>query len=64
MGEKVDISKNKNQYFKLLEYYQKMNNSIGYENNINSLKKLNEENKQRTIKQGERLRNNNNKKKN
>lgn len=49
MGEKVDISKGEENYYKLLKYYQQYNVNMGYNDNRNNWEKLKYENERRAL---------------
>lgn len=63
MGEKIDISKGWDEYYKRLKYHQKNNNKLGYGNNKKDWEQIEYEKQVRKMKYEERM-NNNNKKKN
>jgi len=55
MGEKVDISEDEKEYYRLLKYYQKMNKRLGYGDGKINWTKKNYENERRRLKILERI---------
>ena len=54
-GERVDISKNLDDYYKTLEYYRERNKELGYGNDEKNWEKKMYENQRRNIKKMERI---------
>lgn len=56
-GEKIDISKNEDDYYQTLEHYRQINNTMGYGTNEIDWERRNYENQRRNILFKERLKN-------